>query len=222
MFQRLWSGHVVHEEIAWELLSLIDQIHLWAITEYRTFVLEHLRPWHRLCQENYLFEWDSMYDLGEHLKRKRVCHETEDLMAPSWVGHMNEPSRRTFQRRAKLSLAEAIEEHSLIKGKAPCRDEANREWTCLMSGCSAILGSDAAFLDHMRRAHVKEESQMAKLRWCIEERKIQETIRRRQESGIRATRHWWPGYSKRHRSPEQDEQIKDPGLDGRSKRIKVS
>lgn len=46
VFQRVWSGHVIFAKVAYELLTLIDQTHLWAITEYRTFVLEHLRTWH--------------------------------------------------------------------------------------------------------------------------------------------------------------------------------
>ena len=64
VFQRLRSGRIVNGRTAWELLSLIDQIHLWSITESRTFVLEHLRSWHTFCKENCLLDWDSVYDSG--------------------------------------------------------------------------------------------------------------------------------------------------------------
>jgi hypothetical protein len=118
VFQKLWSGHVTNKEKAYQLLDLIDQIHLWAITDYRTFILEHLRPRHKLCQDNYLLEWDSIYDTGEEKKRKRTKSETEDLNAPAWVRNMNEQSRRKFQSLAKLSLENCLNEDRLIKGKA--------------------------------------------------------------------------------------------------------
>jgi hypothetical protein len=120
VFQKLWSGHVTNRETADQLLDLIDQIHLWAITDYRTFILEHLRPWHKLCQDNYLLEWDSIYDTGEDKKKRRTNSATEDLNAPAWVSDMNEQSRRKFQSLAKLSLERSIIEDGLIKGKAVC------------------------------------------------------------------------------------------------------
>jgi hypothetical protein len=141
---------------------LVDQIHLWAITEHRDFVLKHLQAWHSLCQENYLLEWDSIYDLGNHAKKKRIPSNTGDLTVPKWVCHLSEPSRRNFQRDAKSSLEDAIREHSLSKGKSPLpgldtvenfslshlecppgsvilasRPEGDLPVTCLLDGCLA-------------------------------------------------------------------------------------
>ncbi|KAF1808088.1 hypothetical protein P152DRAFT_371413, partial [Eremomyces bilateralis CBS 781.70] len=47
VFQRIWSGRIVTEMKAWELLSIVDQIHNWAISEHRAFVLGHLKSWQK-------------------------------------------------------------------------------------------------------------------------------------------------------------------------------
>ena len=113
VFQKIWSGRVINERTAWELLSLVDQIHLWAITEFRSFVLEHLRPWHKFCEENFLLDWDSVYDSGQQRKRKRTCSESKDLLLPSWVDFLSDSLRQRVQVRAKESLAKALQEHHL-------------------------------------------------------------------------------------------------------------
>jgi hypothetical protein len=167
---------------------------LWAITDFRTFVLEHLRPWHELCEKNYLLEWDSIYDLGEHRKRRRMYSETEDLMVPSWVAHLSEPNRRNIQCRAKNSLATAIKEHELIKGKALCLDGDRPRFRCKTDGCMAAFGSDTALVDHFRRAHGEEERILAQIRWRFDLRRTLERVKARQEKGIMATDHMWPGW----------------------------
>ncbi|KAH7165369.1 hypothetical protein EDB81DRAFT_917353, partial [Dactylonectria macrodidyma] len=53
VFQRVWSGRVVTERSAWELLSLVDQIHQWGVNQFRTFVTRHLKAWHEFCSECY-------------------------------------------------------------------------------------------------------------------------------------------------------------------------
>ena len=146
VFQRLWSGRVVNERTAWELLSLIDQIHLWSITEFRTFVLEHLRSWHTFCKENYLLDWDSVYDSGRQKKRKRTCSDGVDLPLPSWTKWLSETARQRIQRRAKASLAKALEEHRRRKGKSKCQDEP--QIFCTIGDCLTYQESGFA---RMRR-----------------------------------------------------------------------
>ena len=51
LFQRVWSGRITDERKAWELLSLIDQIHLWGVTTHREYVLRHLKLWHKYCKQ---------------------------------------------------------------------------------------------------------------------------------------------------------------------------
>lgn len=188
MFQKLWSGHVTNKEKAYQLLDLIDQIHLWAITDYRTFILEHLRPWHKLCQDNYLLKWDSIYDTGEEQKRKRTNSETEDLNAPAWVRDLNEQSRRKFQSLAKLSLENALNEDRIIKGKAMSQYQAENAWFCVMDGCTTSpLNSDAEFLNHLTLSHDMDARSLANITRDLKKDYIMEGIRARQKQGIMAT-----------------------------------
>jgi hypothetical protein len=133
IFQRVWSGRVTHEREAWELLSLVDQIHLWAITEFRTFITEHLKPWHKFCDENYLLDWKSVYDVKPELKWMRTCTECTDLPLPSWVQLLNDPMQQKVQARAKNSLAEVLQEYRRRKGKA--RAEIDSVWHCWDNQC---------------------------------------------------------------------------------------
>lgn len=128
IFQRVWSTRVTNERAAWELLSLVDQIHLWAITEFRTFVTEHLKPWHKFCDDNYLLDWNSVYDVKPELKRMRTCSEGTDLPLPSWVNLLNDPIQRKVQARAQNSLAKALEKYHHQKGKGRCEIESG--WHC--------------------------------------------------------------------------------------------
>lgn len=43
--ETLWQGDVTNATQALELLFIVDQIHFWAVTQYRNFVAAHLLPW---------------------------------------------------------------------------------------------------------------------------------------------------------------------------------
>lgn len=45
--KEFWQGDITEEKMAWQLHSLIDQIHVWAVQVFRPFVLDHLKPWHQ-------------------------------------------------------------------------------------------------------------------------------------------------------------------------------
>ena len=173
IFQRVWSGRVINEKTAWELLSLVDQIHLWAVTEFRTFVLEHLRPWLKFCEENYLLDWGSVYDSGQQLKRKRSCGKDGDLLLPSWVDLLSDSLRQRVQVRAKESLAKALKDHHLRKGKgkAKCSDESG--WVCRIDECSrsqeTMFDSDEAWLSHIRSSHDYPERELAAIKRCLDQ-----------------------------------------------------
>lgn len=163
------------ERTAWELLSLVEQIHLWAITEFRAFILEHLRAWHQFCEENYLLDWDSVYDNGRQLKRKRTCSEVEDFPLPAWVDLVSEPIRQRAQARAKNSLRKAMEPHRLRKGKAKCTEESESEsgWHCMLDECprsqETTYGSNEAYLDHIRACYSFRESTLAQLKRYLDQ-----------------------------------------------------
>jgi hypothetical protein len=152
-------------------------------------VLEHLRPWHELCDKNYLLEWNSIYDLGEHRKTRRVYSEIDDINVPSWVTHLAEPVQRNIQRRAKASLANALMEEELRKSKAPCRD---RLFGCVIDECTAEFGSSTAMSDHMRSTHDIEEKFLAQMRWSVRSSIMEDKIEKRQKQNIMASGHRWP------------------------------
>lgn len=174
VFQRIWSARVVDERSAWELLSLCDQIHLWAITDFRTFVLEHLKPWHKFCDDNYILDWKSVYDISQEPKWTRTCSEAEDLPLPRWTDLLSKPARHKVQERAKKSLAKALEKHRHHKGKGRCQD--NSSWRCLVDECSkpseTLYTSDQAWLDHLRSVHHYPESDMKKIYLCLKDEEM--------------------------------------------------
>jgi hypothetical protein len=152
------------------LLSLIDQIHLWAITEFRSFVLDHLKPWHKFCQDNYLLDWSSSYNVPEERKRLRTYNSHEDLALPSWVKRMSDPFQQRLRERAKISLDKARAEHTDRKGKSRCEDESG--WHCLMGECANshdVTYTTEALLDHDRIVHGNSEKNLAVLKRCLDQ-----------------------------------------------------
>jgi hypothetical protein len=169
IFQRVWSARATNERAAWELLSLIDQIHLWAITEFRTFVTEHLKPWHKFCDDNYLLDWKSVYNIKPELKWMRTCSEGTDLPLPSWVNLLSDPIQRKVQARAQNSLAEALEKHRRRKGKGRCETESG--WHCEADQCSTSQETytSEAFLNHLRDLHHYPEDDLTQIKQCLDE-----------------------------------------------------
>ena len=45
MVDRIWSGNTCKETKAYDLLCIMDQIHNYAVTKHRDFVVEHLQAW---------------------------------------------------------------------------------------------------------------------------------------------------------------------------------
>jgi len=152
-------------------------------------VLEHLRAWHQLCDKNYLLEWKSIYDLGEHRKTKRVYSEIDDITVPSWVTHFAEPAQRNIQRRAKTSLAKALEEEELRKSKAPCR---RRLFRCELDECTAEFDSTTAASDHLRSTHDVEEQALAQIKWATQLWMMEKKVEERQKRNIMVSGLKWP------------------------------
>ncbi|KAF2814121.1 uncharacterized protein BDZ99DRAFT_495668 [Mytilinidion resinicola] len=75
IFQRVWSGRVVNQKRAYELLTLIDQIQDWATHKHRDFVTRHLVPWTRLGRR---WQIDRVWTFDpddERSSRQRVYSE---------------------------------------------------------------------------------------------------------------------------------------------------
>ena len=45
MVDRIWSGNICEENKAYDLLCIMEQIHNYAVTKHRDFVVEHLQAW---------------------------------------------------------------------------------------------------------------------------------------------------------------------------------
>jgi hypothetical protein len=95
IFQRIWSAGVVTERTAWELLSLVDQIHLWGVTDHRDFVIQHLKPWHEYAETCYARNAD--WTLADERLGRRIDPETgldrwvlpaDIAQLPAWARHL--------------------------------------------------------------------------------------------------------------------------------------
>lgn len=130
---------------------------------------EHLKPWHKFCDDNYLLDWKSVYDVKPELKRVRNCREGADLPLPSWVKLLNDPIQRKVQARAQNSLAEALEKHHHRKGKGRCEIESG--WQCGLDQCSTSQETytSEAFLDHLRDLHHYPEDDLIQIERCLDE-----------------------------------------------------
>jgi hypothetical protein len=224
VFQRIWSARVINERAAWEILSLIDLIHNWAITEFRTFVTEHLKPWHKFCDNNYLLDWKSVYDVRPELKKLRTCRGGEELLLPSWAQLLNEQMQRKLQERAKRAFEEAIEEDCSRKGSAYefC-------WECPEGKCSGSQETytNKAYLSHLRKVHRYSKEELDGVREFIKDDDaiIKEVINE-QEQLLREGKDLRDGNNKR--GLVEDKRLNDGPLEpsltsiaGSSKRLKV-
>ncbi|PVH83821.1 hypothetical protein DL98DRAFT_454426 [Cadophora sp. DSE1049] len=128
IFQKIWSGRVINERSAWELLCLIDQIHQYATTRFRDYVIQHLQPWHSHCDQNFLLDWQSHYSVSWHLrgKRKRAV-VVGDLPLPNWCQHLSNEAKEKLQGRAKAALVEAMEKEELKKVDEERRKRLRRD-----------------------------------------------------------------------------------------------
>jgi hypothetical protein len=162
IFQRLWSGHVTNEDKAFELLSLIDSINLWAITEHQTFILDHLKAWHESCNKNLFLEWDSKFDYNDNKKRRRKCNEDKELNLPKWVSYFKEPSQRNIQARAQQSLNQALIDDCQIRREF---ESTKAVLDCRVDGCEhKMVPRPPIFVHHYRTVHLLDERELAKMR----------------------------------------------------------
>lgn len=113
-------------------------------------------------------------------------------MVPGWVADLEDSSRTQFQHRAKLTLRKAVRKLQQIKGKSQSHAGPD-ELTCVMDGCDSLCGSPEAYLDHIRRVHGTEDRDVAQIRWLLQQERIDERVRARQERGVMATGFRWPG-----------------------------
>lgn len=108
IFQKIWSGRVINERSAWELLCLIDQIHKYATTRFRNYVIQHLQTWHLHCKKHFLSEWKSRYSVHWSRKGKRTI-VVDELTLPMWRQHFGNDAMKKLQAKAKATLVKVME-----------------------------------------------------------------------------------------------------------------
>ncbi len=97
----------------------MDQIHRWATTTFRDFVIQHLKAWHQYCDANYLQDWDTDDEDSKRpqtRKRKREVSDGGDVRLPKWCKYVDEPLRRKMLSIEKESLTEMLEREKEWRG----------------------------------------------------------------------------------------------------------
>ncbi|KAK0619141.1 hypothetical protein B0T14DRAFT_429225 [Immersiella caudata] len=125
IFQRLWSARVVTERKAWELLSLVDQIHEWGVTHFRDRVIRHLRRWHDFSDASYKKNAEALLTVPEPY----VDTETGELIwslldpeLPDWADQLEAPTKAKLKAEFQ---ARSVEEF-VAQGWTPPGLEADK------------------------------------------------------------------------------------------------
>lgn len=134
MFQRIWSGRVTTERKAWELLSLIDQIHLWGATDFRQFVMKHLQPWYAFAEKCYHI--DAVLLLRNPGLNLELRDGTVWCQMPSvyvdladWAQHITDDARDKLQNKLSLHVVEACVQFRYA--------ESLSIWGCSIDDCAS-------------------------------------------------------------------------------------
>lgn len=131
------------ERTAWELLQIVDQIHIWGATDFRDFVIQHLRPWHefgRRCYGNDIGYTHCHRHAGLVNVDGQVGWEIlkECLELPGWTRHVTEDTRSNMQAKLEGHMRNAFVEYNAnirsggddFGGRLYCiMDECRREGT---------------------------------------------------------------------------------------------
>lgn len=149
VFQRIWSARVVTKHTAWELLSLVDQIHLWGVTHHREFVIRHLKPWHEFAEKCYARDVSQMLgdvDTGGTFDPKAGTHmwsvPQDCVRLPEWTRHLTgdfSARRKHINFRAGFQVKEAfVRYQSSAEARADIR--ARKKMEGYFDGC--VCGMD--------------------------------------------------------------------------------
>ncbi|KAH8777841.1 hypothetical protein F5883DRAFT_696769 [Diaporthe sp. PMI_573] len=170
VFQRIWSSRVTTERRAWELLSLVDQIHLWGVTDFRDSIMRHLKPWHDFAKKCYINDIDFM----EHLSTKagrtivdgklNIRIHTSCTILPEWTKHFTDDARLRFKERVVYHLNEKWPTY---------RDVRTNEFpyfrACGVDGCGALntpgypLATTEDIVMHLREVHGWDDAEIAEV-----------------------------------------------------------
>jgi len=147
---------VVTERKAWELLFMVDQIHIWGVTDFRDFVIHHLKPWHEFCKICHVLDTDSL-PLCDGFDFNAL--EAQGMMwvlpLPEWTRHLSDSERRRL-----LQVSAKIQREAVLKyrsGNVEGCHGMGAILSCLDDGCGPFPGypltsAEEAF-NHFRDFH---------------------------------------------------------------------
>lgn len=169
---------------AWELLSLVDQIHSWGVTEHRDSVIQHLQAWHafgRLCYANDSQFLDQQLT-ADPLKEYREEHGEPIILGPvaslqlaGWVKNLTTDTRDKLRQRAVFHFWEARRRDAVAN-----RADEPIEWRCVQGDCGPAespgypLTGKEEFSTHCRQAHGYSDIAIARLGHAFKELKYLE------------------------------------------------
>ncbi|KAI6365431.1 hypothetical protein MCOR25_005358 [Pyricularia grisea] len=111
----IWNGKVTNERKAWELLSIVDQIHHWAITKHRDFVIRHVREWHEFCEECHRQDAIKLWlSSGPYKKRHTAAASRarrqglRGLRLADWTEYLGSEAHNKIRRRA-IEIAQDLQ-----------------------------------------------------------------------------------------------------------------
>lgn len=138
--ETLWEGNVCERPRAFDFICLVDQIHRFAITQHRDFVIRHLEPWIGKAEEyernriqpalDISFEDDSGFWALTDL-------ETSEGRIPRWSVLKFLSQNLIAKKRAKSRLA-----NKTRKGKEKKR-HGSQELHAATTQTNEIEGEDA-------------------------------------------------------------------------------
>ncbi|KAF7164600.1 hypothetical protein CNMCM5623_009057 [Aspergillus felis] len=169
VFQRIWSGRVATIRKAWELLSLVDQIHLSGATDFRNSIIQYLKQWHEFGRRSYANDVDF---LVSKLKTDRVtrdgkeylCIPTACLQLPDWANCLSEEIRGKLLEKVWFHFREAYQRDlSALSVQWPS------VFRCLFEDCGPLgtpgypIPSKEELVAHYREIHGKDDETIADL-----------------------------------------------------------
>jgi hypothetical protein len=171
VFQRIWSSRVTTERSAWELLSFIDQIHQWGVTDFRDFVLRHLRPWNNFAKKCYLNDiafTQSLPNTGKVMEdgKPKLVVPTSCLALPEWTKHFTRKARERFKDKIANHLYETWVTYREVRTKEfPSLKACGMDKCSTLRGTSYPLASVDELIIHLREFHGLDDERMAK---CVQ------------------------------------------------------
>ncbi|KAK6832344.1 hypothetical protein RU639_004121 [Aspergillus parasiticus] len=197
IFQRIWSGRVVTLRKAWELLSLVDQIHLWGVTDFRNSIINRLNDWHEFGRRCYANDVDFMFrnvgadrftrDGKEYRGIPEACLQLAD-----WAKHLSEEARGKLRERVISYFHQACP-----RDLPDLTDNWPAAIACLLDDCGPVgnpgypIQCKEEMAAHYREVHGEDDDVIADLERLWDEPKeidndnnpVQVRKRERLESG---------------------------------------